>query len=185
MFNQKQAVVSTILAVLVARDVDYELGGPIAISEVLTDADKKEVRSTLFNMFREGEVSFKDSFQVKCDDDAELKKYISGLLNNWIRKNPEFNSGNKYVAKNPGSRAGSSDSQMQALKKLLVQVTAEGDDTNIAEVKEAIELRKTEIKPKASATPIKVEALPEHLRHLVPSSSSEETTTEESEEVLD
>jgi len=167
MLNQRTATVQAILGVLAARDFEYELNGSTPISEVLTDADKKTVREQLFNMFREGEVSYKSEFQVKVDDDAELKKYISGLTNNWIRKAKEFNGGNGYVTKNPGSRAHSSDEPMRELKKLLVQVTATGDADAIAEVKSAIETRKGEIKPKSAAKPINVDALPENLRHLV------------------
>lgn len=169
MKNQKEATVQAILSTLEARDYSYELNGPTPISEVLTDTDKATVRDTLFTMFRDKEVSYKAEFQAKVDDDKELKKYISGLLNNWIRKNKEFNCGQAYVAKNPGSRAHASDEQMRELKKLFTQVTASGDTEAIDEVKAAIELRKSEIKPKASAKPINVDALPEHLRSLVPS----------------
>jgi len=165
--NQKEATISTILSVFEDRGYSYELSGPTAVSEVLTDADKATVRETLFTMFRDGDVSYKPEFQAKVDNDAELKKYISGLLNNWIRKEKTFNSGQSYVAKNPGSRAHSSDEQMKELKKLFTQVSAEGDEDTIAQVTAAIEARKAEIKPKAAIKPINVEVLPEALRHLV------------------
>ena len=110
-----------------------------------------------------------------------MKKYVSGLVNNWVRKNKEFNCGNTYAAKNPGSRAGSTDPQMKALKTLLSQL-GEDDATAIAEVKSAIEARKAEIKPATAVKPINVDALPEHLKGLVTSSfttTTSEATTEE------
>lgn len=177
MKNQREATVFVILATLAARDFEYELNGEEIMGDVLTDADKTSIREQLFIDFREGEISYKSEFQASIDDDAALKKYISGLLNNWIRKAKEFNCGNAYVAKNPGSRAHASDERMRELKKLLAELTAAGDTDAIAEVKEAIEFRKTEIKPKTALKPIVVGALPEHLRHLV--QSIEETTTEE------
>lgn len=165
--NQREATVAAIIATFKAREFEYTLSGDIAVSEVLTDSDKATIRTLLFNQFRNGEISFKTEFQSKVDDDAELKKYVSGLLNNWIRKAKEFNSGNAYVAKNPGSRAHSQDSQMKELKKLYIQVKASDDEEAISEVEAAIELRKSEIKPKSIAKPINVDALPEHLRGLV------------------
>ena len=92
--------------------------------------------------------------------DAELKKYVVGLVNNWIRKAPEFNSGNTYQAKNPGSRTGSSDPKLKALKTLLSTVS---EDQKSA-VQAAIDARLEELKPKIT---IDTDLLPEHLRHLV------------------
>lgn len=171
MLNQKEATVQAILGTLEARGVNYEMGGETTISEVLTDADKATVRATLFDQFRDGSIQYKPDFQEKVDDDAELKKYISGLVNNWIRKHKPFNNGQAYVTKNPGSRAHSSDEQMRELKKLLIQVKAEGDADTISEVEAAIEARKAEIKPAPKSKPINIDALPEHLRSLVPSSN--------------
>ncbi len=165
--NQKEATVKAILDTLSARDIEYEMGGDVRVSEVLNDVDKKEIRAILFSGFRSGDISFKPEFQWKVDSDVELNKYISGLLNNWVRKFKDFNCGEVYVAKNPGSRAHSSDEPMRELKKLMTQVAIEGDPEAIAEVKEAIELRKTQIKPKSAIKPINVDALPENLRHLV------------------
>ena len=165
MQNQKEATVGTILAVLSERDVEYEMSGPTPIKEVLTDADKTTVRDALFTMFRNGDVTYKAEFQAKVDDDKELKKYISGLVNNWIRKYKAFNSGVVYKAKNPGSRANASDEQLKALKQLLSQTTSDDDR---AEINTAIDTRTTEIAvEKAKSVVINVDALPEHLRGLI------------------
>jgi len=163
--NQKEATVSTILAVLEERGVSYELNGPTPISEVLTNSDKEQVRDALFTMFRSGDVSYKAEFQAKVDDDSELKKYISGLVNNWIRKNKEFNCGQAYVAKNPGSRSYIKDEQLKELTKLAKQCA--NNPEALAQVTEAIEDRKAEIEAeKAKSIVINADALPEHLKHL-------------------
>lgn len=167
--NQREATVQAIMDTLEARGFEYELNGTTPVSEVLTDADKATVRGILFDQFRNSEISYKAEFQTKVDSDTELKKYISGLTNNWIRKYKPFNSGVAYVAKNPGSRAGSSDEQMRELKKLLNQVRATGNTDAISEVEEAITARAAEIKPKSAAKPINVDALPDSLKHLVQS----------------
>lgn len=166
MQSQKQAVVSTILAVLEERGVSYELNGETTISEVLTDKDRADVRECLFSMFRNGEVGFKDeSTAEKYESDSELKSYVSGLVNNHIRKTKEFNCGQAYKAKNPGSRAGSGDEQMRELKKLLAQTT---DPTGIEQINNAIAVRSAEIQAsKAKSVVINTDALPESLKHLV------------------
>ena len=164
--NQKEATVSTILGVLAERGVDYELNGPTPINDILTDSDRATVRDALFTMFRDGSVTYKAEFQPKVDDDSELKKYISGLVNNWVRKNKEFNCGEVYVAKNPGSRAHSRDEQMQALKALSAQCM--NDPEALAEITEAIVTRQAEIDAeKIKAIVINVNALPDSLKHLV------------------
>ena len=166
MKNQKEATVETILAVLEERGVTYEIGGDVPVSEVLTDKDKASVRECLFAMFRDGSVSYKAEFQPKVDDDTELKKYISGLTNNWIRKYKGFNSGEQYVAKNPGSRQHVGDEQLRELKKLSIQCA--GDESAMAQITEAIAIRTAELaSEKAKTVTINVDALPESLRHLI------------------
>ena len=162
--NQRSATVNTILSVLSERGYEYELNGETPISDVLNDSDKAKVREILFTMFRQGQVEYKSSFQSKVDDDSELKKYISGLVNNWIRKAKEFNSGNTYQAKNPGSRAGSQDSKVKEMRKLL-QVTT--DPQAKAMIQEAINQRVAEIKAEKNQVEIDASQLPKHLRHLV------------------
>lgn len=165
--NQKEATVSTILAVLEERGVSFELNGETTISEVLTDADKSSVREALFAMFRNGDIGFKDEATTeKYESDSELKKYVSGLVNNHIRKHKSFNSGQAYKAKNPGSRAGAGDAQLKALKQLLTQYDAESDDYD--EICKAIDTRTAEIaSEKAKSVVINADALPESLKHLV------------------
>ena len=157
--NQRKATCSTLLAVLQERGYEYELNGVTPISEVLTEADKKVVRDTLFSMFRSGQVEMSDEAKVKYSDDGKLKTYISGLVNNWIRKAPEFNADQSYVPKNPGSRQGQGDSQIKEMKKLL-------SATSDAETKKVIEshiaARLEEIKP--LETGIDFDKIPESLR---------------------
>lgn len=140
--NQKTATVNTILSVLENRGVSYELGGEVIMSEILTSDDKSKVRDILFTMFKSGAVEYKEAFQEKVDNDSELKKYISGLVNNWVKKNKDFNAGQAYKAKNPGSRAGQTDSQIKEMRKLLA-VTP--DESAKAAIQEAIDKRLAEI----------------------------------------
>lgn len=160
MMNQRNAVVSTILSVLEESGINYELNGSTSVSEVLTDSHKAKIRDILFLGFKQKQISYSADFQHKVDNDAELKKYVSGLLNNWIRKAPEFNSNTKYQAKNPGSRAGAGDEQVREMKKLLSATT----DAKAKElIQQAIDNRLAEIKPTKEVT-INLESIPAELR---------------------
>jgi hypothetical protein len=145
MKNQRQATVETIVNVYYDHTGnDYELNGEVIMNDVFTSEMKKETHSTLFQMFKGGHIQYRPEFQAKVDDDAKLTSYISGLVNNWLRKAKELNNGQAYVAKNPGIRAGSGDNIVRELKKLLVKVKG---TPNEAKVQAAIDKRLEEIKP--------------------------------------
>lgn len=161
--NQRKATCSTILAVLEERGVKYELNGQTPIQEVLTESDRKEVANALFAMFRANQVEMSEEAKDKYQDDKALKSYITGLISNWVRKAPEFNAGGKYVAKNPGSRAGQGDEQVKEMKRLL-SITTDPEKRTLIE--SAIASRVAEIKPEANVE-IDANKLPESLRHLI------------------
>ena len=162
--NQRTGVVNSILSVLSERGVESEMNGEVCINEVLNDSDKIKVRSILFSMFRENKIEFKSSFQSKVDDDSELKKYVSGLVNNWIRKCKEFNNGQVYQPKNPGSRMGSQDGKIKEMKKLL-SITS--DERSRVLIQQTIDNRIQELKSEKNVVEINVNNLPESLRHLI------------------
>ena len=159
--NQRTACVNTILSVLSDNGVNYELNCETPVSSMLTDTMKSQVREILFTAFRNGEVEYKASFQSKVNDDSELKKYISGLVNNWIRKAKEFNNGQAYQAKNPGIRAGSGDSKVKEMKKLLTVTT---DPQAKAIIQAAIDERVAELKAEKQDIEIDYNAIPAELR---------------------
>jgi hypothetical protein len=163
MMNQKTATVQACLAVLNERGVKYELNGSVNIGDVLTDADKAKIRDVVFAGFKTGQIEMAEESKAKYGDDKALKSYVSGLVNNWIRKAKEFNNGQAYQAKNPGSRAGSSDEQIKEMKKLLNTTT---DPKIKATIQTEIDARQAEL-VFASAPSIDVSKLPESLRHLV------------------
>lgn len=155
--NQRDATCNALISVLADRGVNYEENGPTPISEVLNADDKTKVRAMLFIAFRKGDIDFKSP--EKLSDDKYLKDYISGLVNNWIRKAPEFNCDTVYHAKNPGSRQGSGDEMIKEMKKLL-SVTEDPEAKEV--IKSAIEARQAEIKP--TTVTVDVSKIPEHLR---------------------
>lgn len=122
-----------------------------------TESQKSQVNSLVFNFFKTGATSHKGN-----PSDEQLLKYIPGLVNNWVRKDKRLNGGQKYETKRPGSRTGSGDEMLKNLR-ILLSVTA--DPAAKQQIEAAITARVAELKPKVE---VNVAALPENLRHLVP-----------------
>ena len=113
--NQRESVYSAVVAVK----------GNVSGKVELTTEERARVVGLVCEAFDAGEVTFKetDANQAKLADAKELKKYVVGLVNNWLRKDPNLNGGEKYEAKNPGTR--SSDAQLKNLNLLLKATTDE------------------------------------------------------------
>lgn len=153
MVTQKEAVYTAITSVLAEAGVNFEAGTDV--STVLTKEHRAQVNAILFEGFKNGGIQLDKSFS-----DTELKSYVSGLQSNWVRKDKRLNGGTQYVAKNPGSRQGSSDPQIKAMKLLLSTLTEESERS---EVEAEIAKRQAEI-TKAKAPAIDFNSLPESLR---------------------
>ena len=120
-----------------------------------TREQRAQVNAILFEGFRSGKIQLDREF-----NDTELKSYVSGLQSNWLRKDKRLNGGINYTAKNPGSRQGSGDAQVKALKALLSTLEPGTSDYN--EVKTALDERVAHIaKPKTPT--IDFSALPADL----------------------
>lgn len=119
-------------------------------------AQLEAIHETVLGFFTSGATS-----HSKNPTEAELRKYIPGLVNNWLRKDTRLNGGTKYVAKRPGSRSGSGDESIKAMRTLLAMTT---DVEAKAAIQQEIDKRISELRP---APTLNVAALPEALRHLV------------------
>lgn len=56
------------------------------LKDLVTKEVRKTVRQRLFAAVKSGEVKLSKQF-----DDSKLKKYCSGLINNWLKKDTRFN----------------------------------------------------------------------------------------------
>lgn len=126
--------------------------------EVYTPSKEQraQVNAILFEGFRSGTIELDREFT-----DSDLKSYVSGLQSNWLRKDKRLNGNVSYVAKNPGSRAGSGDASLKAMRALLSTLTTEADK---AEVQSHIDARIAEINAgKKKSVTIDFSALPADL----------------------
>lgn len=129
-----------------------------------------EQRDVIVQMVTEGilagKVSFTSEAKVKYDTEAKVKGYVVGMVSHHLRNDKRMNGGVGRVIKNPGSRSGSGDEQLKALK--LLQSNFDNGSEEWHEIEAAIANRTLEIqatrKPKAT---INIDALPESLRYLV------------------
>ena len=144
--NQKEAVFAAICNV-----TGHTGEGQV----VITKEQRSQVNAILFEGFRSGKITIEREFS-----DSDLKGYVSGLQSNWIRKDKRLNGGVKYTAKNPGSRAGSTDASLKAMRALL---TTLDNDADRAEVQAAIDQRVSESAATKQAKVVDFSALPADL----------------------
>jgi hypothetical protein len=150
MVKQKDAVFAAVCEVRGST----EFSTPVE----LTKEERASVQASLIAGFQSGAIAF----QGDATDSTKLSSYVSGLVSNWLRKDKRLNGNVAYVAKNPGTRTGSGDESLKAMRTLLGATT---DVDARLEIQAEIDKRVAELKPKKT---INVEALPESLRHLAP-----------------
>ena len=148
MMTQKEAVFQAVVNVCGTQDGAY----------TPSKEERGQVNNILFEGFKAETIAYDGALPI----DSELKAYVSGLQSNWLRKDKRLNGNVTYVAKNPGSRAGSTDAQIKAMRQLL---STKSDPSERAEIQTFIDARVAELKP-AKSTVINVDDLPEALRHL-------------------
>ena len=149
--KQRDAVYQAVINVMGEHEGAYEP----------TKDERESIIMIVTEGFVQGNVDFSDSAKAKYDSPAKIKGYVGGLVSNWLRKDPQLNGGVKYVAKNPGSRAGQSDAQLKALRQLAKTLT---DPTKVEFINTKIEERVAEIRAeKAKSTDIDLSSLPQDL----------------------
>lgn len=156
MMNQKNAVIAAVSTVLSNAGIKFEVGGNVSAKSLMTKELRAQVNTILFEGIRAGEIELDGD-----KSDADLKSYVSGLQSNWLNKAKELNGNVGYVAKNPGSRAGSGDAQIKALRALMATKT---DESEIDEIQGYIETRLAELnKGKTKTVAVNFADLPAEL----------------------
>lgn len=81
--SQKDAVHTYVLEALGAN---YTLTEGQTLKDLITKDVRKIVRTKLFDGIKSGIIKY-----TPTKTDAEIKKYCSGLINNWLGKDERFN----------------------------------------------------------------------------------------------
>lgn len=129
---------------------------------MLSKDDKAKVNTIVTDAIMAKVVDFSDEARIKYSTADKVSGYVNGMITNWLKKDPRLNGGVKYVAKNPGSRAGQGDSTLKELKKLMTIVS--DADQRVA-IEAAIETRKSEIATeKAKTVTLDLTKIPDDLK---------------------
>jgi len=138
--NQRESVYNAVVTTLKNKGINFEKGDVAAT--MLSKEDHAQVRNIIKQGFTDGTVEFKstESNASKLNNPTELNKYVVGLVNNWLRKDPQLNGGTKYETKTPGSRPTD-----EVIKNLKLAFNAVTDETKKAKIQEAIDNRQKEI----------------------------------------
>lgn len=152
MMSQKEGVFQAIV----------ELFGFTGGTFAPTKEQRKEIIEVVTVGICDGNIEFSAEAKAKYKTPADVKGYVNGMVSNWLRKDTRLNGGEKYVTKNPGSRAGQGDTTLTELKKLKSTLS---DASQLAAVDEAIETRKSELaSEKAKSVTIDMSKIPDHLK---------------------
>jgi hypothetical protein len=82
--SQKDAIFNFLMEALGGLVHNRQEGQPL--KSLVTKDIRKVVRVRLFQEFKAGNVKLSKNY-----DDGKLKKYCSGLINNWLKKDERFN----------------------------------------------------------------------------------------------
>ena len=159
--NQKEAVFAATMSVLSENSINLE--GNIA--DVVTKEIRHDICAIVSEGFAKGEIELRDtnSNREKVTDPKLMTNYVSGLVNNWHRKDKRLNGGMQYATKNPGSRV--SDPQLKALKALGKKFV--GTDKS-SKIQAEIEKRTAELtSAKVKAVEVDMTQVPEELKSLL------------------
>lgn len=130
------------------------------LTKELTKEEFKQVSEIVLQSIEDGETRFDSGDKYNT---IELRfTYVKGMVNNWLRKSPELNDGNKYV---PTYKKGPQKSE--TLKALEALAEKHPDNEEVQTALNAQIAKETEEKAKKKEVKINVDALPEHLKSLV------------------
>ena len=169
-------VTAVVLGVQSALGMDKynELESKEPMKDHLTSDQLREIKEDIVQGILEGEVDFSETAKAKyIEGDGNLNSYVSGLINNHLKKDKRLNGGIGYVPKNPGSKAGQGDKKLAELKKMLKVVSVQKPEA-VSLVQAKIDERIQEIAAeKLKSTVIDINLIPEELRDLVLSATTE------------
>lgn len=159
--KQVQAVVNAVSEVL-GDDFTQE---STVVGEVITPEQKAEVREIVLNGILNGDVAFKGSLE----DEALVKRYVSGMVDNHFRKSRLLNGGSVYKPSATGTKR---DPQLKELNKLLKTLSPGTED--YTKVQEHIEVRTSQLAEERAAksiansrAQIDTSVLPSHLTDML------------------
>lgn len=143
--TQKDAVFTAVSDTLVSNGISFQ-SNSVNAANLLTRELRAQINARLVTEFVNGGVELSDDAKDKLTDKAVLRAYISGLVSNWVRKDPRLNGGTVLATTSSTSTVSNkslkSDPQLQALRKLY---TTQVEPTKRQEIQAHIDRRIAEL----------------------------------------
>lgn len=137
--TQKDAVFSAIVHVLKTANVNFQ-SSVTDVSDLLTKDLRSGISEILSRQFLAKEIDLSEEANSKLTDSVQLKNYVSGLISNWVRKDPRLNGGK--TSSSSTRKSSSVDPQLKALKQLH---SAQTDQAKRQEIQSFIDKRVAEL----------------------------------------
>jgi hypothetical protein len=151
--KQRQAVFNAVINVMGKQDGAYQP----------TTEQRKQIIAIVSEGLFSGEVDFSESARQKYSTlDSIRKEYANGLVSNWLRRDPNLNGGVTYRPTNPGSRTGSQDDQVKAIRALIKSGKLDAEGTKLAQAK--LDERIAELRAEKNKVEVDIDQLPADLR---------------------
>ena len=157
--KQREAVYQATHGVLNEQGIAFEDHSDI--NSVMTPELRKQIIAVVTEGIEAGNVDFSEAAHAKYPDTPAKRKYVSGLVSNWFRKDKRFNGNTTYTPANPGSRTGSSDPEIKNLKLLLK--SGRLNDDQAAKVQSRIDEKTAELRAAKNTVEVDMTAIPSEL----------------------
>jgi len=130
--KQVQAVFNAVSQIL----GDSFTSNETIVSDVLSPTQKSEVRDLVFTGIMKGDVAFKGDLE----NEAAVRRYVNGMVDNHLRKSQLLNGGVVYKPTGVGTKR---DPQLRELNRLLKTLEPGSDD--FSNVEKHITLRTSQL----------------------------------------
>lgn len=161
MHSQKEAVYVAVKDILEANGKSIKTTEPVALSI----SERAAVVQYIADLIASSQAYFSPNAAAKYSTEKDIKKYVSGLVSNWLRRDPRLNGGSASAVASQSESKKEPDTVLKNLKNLLHNV--KGNPEAEAEILKEIEKRSAGIKADKIAGKIDKDSIPEHLKHLL------------------
>ena len=145
--TQKDAVLGAVTQVLTNNNILFTPSSTNVVP-LLTRDLCLQINAVLVAEFTAGNVELSNEAKNKLSNVTDLRAYVSGLVSNWVRKDPRLNGG-IVIATTSSSRSTvnnkviKADPQLQALRKLY---SSQVEPSKRQEIQSHIDRRVAELK---------------------------------------
>jgi general stress protein YciG len=150
MISQKEAVYQATKAVLEQHGIELEDGQDVreAMGDDANDI-RSEIRDLVFQALSNGQVALGDrsSNEEKRQDESTMRRYATGLVSNWFRKDKRLNGNQRYIPNDRGNNSNVTNirDDDERISRLVAALEVADSEELQDKLEEAIEERRDEL----------------------------------------